>query len=76
MYRKGSHAPSSWGFDAETLLDNDFDDEYAELFKTYLDDEKREEARVNSRNPEDMPPTMEVVEKWYVALYLLLFPLF
>ncbi|PSN68283.1 hypothetical protein BS50DRAFT_491615 [Corynespora cassiicola Philippines] len=73
MYRKGSQAPSSWGFDAETLLDNDFDDEYAELFKTYLDDEKREEARVNSRNPEDVPPTMEVVEKWYTDYFRCLY---
>lgn len=64
MYQRGSTTPSSWGFDAEAMLDDDSDEECAEWFKIYLDSEKLREARINQRNPVDMPPTMQTVERW------------
>ncbi|PSN59230.1 hypothetical protein BS50DRAFT_658863, partial [Corynespora cassiicola Philippines] len=73
MYQRGSTTPSSWGFDAEAMLDDDSDEEFAEWFKIYLDSEKLREARINQRNPVDMPPTMQTVERWYTDYFSCLY---
>lgn len=67
MYPRNSTTPSSWGFLAETAQEQSgAGDESREWFKILLDENLLQQMRKNASDPSKVP-TIEQVEKWYVA---------
>lgn len=66
MYPKGSAAPSSWGFLAETAQEQSGSgDEIREWFKIQLDEHVLEQMRKSRSDPSEVPSIHEV-ERLYV----------
>lgn len=65
VYAHGTHAPSSWGFLAETAQEQSgAGHESREWFKIMLDEHLLEQMRKVSSDPSKVPQLHEV-EKWY-----------
>lgn len=66
IYAHGAHAPSSWGFLAETAQEQSgAGHESREWFKIMLDEQILEQMRMKASDPSKIPQSYEV-EKWYV----------
>ncbi len=71
-YPTDSQTPSSWGFNAETLGEqNSVNRKYIEWFKTALDPAQLE--RRQRDDPATAPRSMKEVEKWYEDYLRLLY---
>jgi thiaminase len=70
VYPKNSTTPSSWGFSAENPTEQMSDDkDCKEWFKTFLDEEKLRQAQRHSQSLDEIPASMQEVERLSVSLF-------